>query len=139
MPCFDQYTVSGFSVASQFLNQLLARPKKLGKPIELKTIRGITLIGGPAGWRAMFPNEKNKLSAGCTEKTKGWASGLQKRTVLRPALFRSSAFLLCSPLAHPVVQPAGPSFCAARQPAENSSLSFSNTPLQPAGPPFSVI
>jgi len=46
----------------------------------------------------MFPNEKRKLSAGCTEdKTEGRAGGLhkkamrglQKRAALRTALFRS--------------------------------------------------
>jgi len=47
---------------------------------------------------------------------------------------------MCSPLAHPVAQPAGPPFCAAgRQPAEYSCFSFGNTALQSAGPPFSVI
>ena len=50
--------------------------------------------------------------------------------------------LMCSPLAHPAVQPTGPPFCAVRQSAENSCFSFGNTALQsarPAGPPFSVI
>jgi len=49
---------------------------------------------------------------------------------------------MCSPLGCPVVQPAGPPFCAARQPTENSYFSFGNMALQPAwpaGPPFSVI
>jgi len=49
--------------------------------------------------------------------------------------------LMCSPVASPVVQPAGP-LCAARQPADISCFSFGNTALQPArpaGPPFSVI
>jgi len=44
-----------------------------------------------------------------------------------------------NPPASPVVQPAGPLFSAARQPADNSCFSFGNTALQPAGPPFSVI
>jgi len=43
---------------------------------------GITLIGGPAGWRAVFPNEKRELSAGCTE---GRAGGLHKKAVRRAA------------------------------------------------------
>jgi len=50
--------------------------------------------------------------------------------------------LMYSPLACLIVQPAGPPFCAARQPAENSRFSFGNTALQPAqtvDPPFSVI
>jgi len=49
--------------------------------------------------------------------------------------------LMCSPLASPVVQPAGQPFCEARQPAENPCFSFGNMALQPAGPPlaFSVI
>jgi len=46
---------------------------------------------------------------------------------------------MCSPLACPVVQPAGPPFCAAPQATKNSWFSFGNTALQPAGPPFSVI
>jgi len=41
---------------------------------------------------------------------------------------------MCSPLAHPVVHPAGPPFCAARQPAENSCFSFGNKALQPTQP-----
>ena len=121
----------------------------------------ITLIGGPAGragWRAVFPNEKCKLSAGCTEDRRAgrWAAqtssgpagcgkgrgGLQKRAAFRPALFRSPAYcaahqpaLMCSPLARSAVQPAGPPFCAACQPTENSCFSFGNAPSSPPGLP----
>jgi len=80
--------------------------------------------------------------AGCEK----WRGGLQKRAALRPAHFGSPAScparrlaLICSPLARPVVQPAGPPFCAARQSAENSCFSFGNMALQPASPPFTVI
>ena len=41
-------------------------------------------------------------------------------------------FFPCWPLACPVVLPASPPFCAARQPAENSCFSFDNTALQPS-------
>jgi len=103
----------------------------------------------------MFPNEKRGPSAVCTADRraglraaeKGGAgcrkgqpsdplfSAVQLRPTVQPAL-------MCSPLARPVVKPAGPPFCAGRQPAENSCFSFGNTALQPArpaGPPFSVI
>ena len=78
---------------------------------------------GRAGWRAVFPNEKRELSAGCTE---GRAGGLHKKAVRQAAakagraaekgspsaaLFRSPAYcvahqpaLMCRPLARPVVQ-----------------------------------
>ena len=62
--------------------------------------RGASQKGGPAG---------------CGKRL----GGLQKRAVLRPALLRSPAYcaahqpaLMCRPLAHPVVQPAGQPFCA---------------------------
>jgi len=42
---------------------------------------------------------------------------------------------MCNPPASPVVQTAGPLFCAARQPVDNSCFSFGNTALQPARPP----
>jgi len=78
----------------------------------------------------VFPNEKRELSAGWRAAQKGGPAGcgkgrggLQKRVARRPAL-------ICSPLAHPVVQPAGPPFCAARQSAENSCFSFGNTALR---------
>jgi len=116
----------------------------------------------------LFPNGKGEFSAGwpaAAHKTevrtgglhkKGGPSGcgkgrggLQKKAALQPVLFLSPAScaarqtaLMCSPLAHPLVQPAGPPCCAARQPAENSCFSFGNTALQPArpaGPTFSVI
>jgi len=46
---------------------------------------------------------------------------------------------MCSPLARPVVQPASPPFCAARQPAENSCFSFGNTALPPARPAVRLV
>ena len=80
----------------------------------------ITLIGGPAvraGWRAVFPNEKCELSAGCTDDRRAGRrpalkgggpagcgkgrGGPQKRAALRPAS-------VCSPLARPSVQLASP-------------------------------
>jgi len=92
------------------------------------------------------------------QKTEGRAGGLLKRAVRRDAEkdrldrrkgkpsgppFSAAQFNLqpasmCSPLARPVVQPAGPS-CATRLPLENSCFSIGNMALQPAGPPFSVI
>jgi len=36
--------------------------------------------------------------------------------------------LMCSSLAHPVVQPASPPFCAARQSAENSCFVWPHSP-----------
>jgi len=38
------------------------------------------------------------------------------------------------PTGQSCVHPAGPLFCAARQPADNSCFSFGNTALQPARP-----
>ena len=40
--------------------------------------------------------------------------------------------LMCSPLARPVLQPAGPPLCAACQPVENSCFSFSNAACWPS-------
>jgi len=113
---------------------------------QKKKIKWITLIGGPAGragWRTVFPNEKRELSADwqAAQKTEGRASGLYKKAIRRagekgipPARPFPQPSVMCSPLARPVVQPAGPPFCAARQPAENSCFSFGNTALQPARP-----
>jgi len=38
----------------------------------------ITLIGGPAGWRAVFPNEKHEFSAGCTEDRRAGRKAAEK-------------------------------------------------------------
>jgi len=105
--------------------------------------------GGPGG--LCFQMEKVNFRWAVAHKTEGRAAqkrqsvGLQKR-VGRAAEKDSSPVrpfpqpsLMCSPLAHPVVQPAGPPFCAARQPAKNSCFLFGNTAPQPAGPRFSVI
>ena len=56
-------------------------------------IRGITLNGGPAGWRAVLPNEKHEFSAGwrAAQKggpagcTTGWASGLHIKAIWQAA------------------------------------------------------
>jgi len=97
----------------------------------------------------VFPNEKRELSAGCTE---GRACRLHKKVFQRAAekggtgcrkgQASSPSFsaaqltvqpaLMCSPLARPIVQPAGTPFSAARQPVENSCFSFGNTALQPS-------
>jgi len=53
---------------------------------------------------------------------KGQPSGSHVFVARRPAL-------MCSPLARPVVHPAGPPFCAARQTLKNSCFSFGNTAL----------
>jgi len=88
----------------------------------------ITLIGGLAGWRAVFPNKKREFRR-AAQKTEGRAGRLQNR-----------AFRQAFP------QPAGPPVCAAHwpallcslparpsvQPTENSCYSFGNTALQPA-------
>jgi len=89
----------------------------------------------------MFLNEKREFSTGCTEDRragckKGRSGGLRKKTG-RPAEKGSppahpflQPALMCSPLARPVVQPAGSPFCAACQPLENSCFSFGNTALR---------
>jgi len=90
----------------------------------------LTLIGGPAGWRAVFPNEKREFLAGCTEDErgaaqkggpagceKGQAGGLQKGS---PALS-----LIVN------AQPAGPPSCAAR----GNFMFFIWKHGPPAGPP----
>jgi len=90
------------------------------------------------------------------QKTEGRAGGLHKKSgglrkragwaaekgsppahlFTQPSLLCSrQPVLMCSPLACPVVQLAGPPFCAAHQPAENSCISFSNTAFQPARRP----
>jgi len=49
-------------------------------PFVALPLQGITLIGGPAGWRAVFPNEKRELSAGwrAALKIEGRDGGLQR-------------------------------------------------------------
>jgi len=71
----------------------------------------ITLIGGPAGWRAVFPNEKRYFRR-AAHMTEDRAGGLHERAVWWA--FPQPAFM-CSSLAHPVVQHAGLTFCATRQ------------------------
>jgi len=81
------------------------------------------------------------------QMTEGWASGLHKKVVrhvaekcgvgcrkgqpsglpFSAAQLNVQPALMCSPLARPVVQPASPPFCAARQPTENWCFSFGNT------------
>jgi len=88
---------------------------------------------------------KNVNFRRAAQKTEGRAGGLLKRAVRRDAEKDgpdcrkgkpsgqpfSAASLMCSPLARPVVQPAGPS-CAARLPPENSCFTIGNTALQPS-------
>jgi len=106
----------------------------------------MTLIAGPAGRRAVFPNEKRELSAGwqAAQKTEGrpagciksQSSGLRKRAgrAAEKARLFPLPSLMCRPPARLNVQPTGPPFCAAHQPVENSCFSFGNTALQPARP-----
>jgi len=97
----------------------------------------ITLIVGPAGWRAVFPNEKREVSADwrTAQKTEGRAGGLhkkvvrraaekgmlQKRAALQTALFRSPVY--CA--ARLNVQPTGPSCTAA---SRSALLSMCSSP-----------
>ena len=96
---------------------------------------------------------KNVNFRQAAQKTQGQASGLHKKSVWQAVEkdgvgcrkgqpsgppFSAAQLnvsgprlaLMCSPLAHPVVQPAGPLFCAARQPADISCFSFGNTALR---------
>jgi len=82
----------------------------------------------------VFPNEKRELSVGCTENRRVGRWAAEKGG---PA--EKGGLEMCRTLACPVVQPASPPFCAARQPVENSCVSFGNMALQPTGPLFSVI
>jgi len=79
-------------------------------------------LEGQPGWRAVFPNEKHKFRRPAQK-----GSPASFSTAHQPAF-------MCSSLARPVLQPAGPAFCAACQPVENSCYSFGNTALQPARP-----
>jgi len=84
--------------------------------------------GGPAGCTKKAVHQAaEKSGADCR---KGQPSGPS----FSAAQLNVQTALMCSPLAHHVVQPAGPPFCAARQPAENSCFSFGNSALQPARP-----
>jgi len=110
----------------------------------------ITLIGGPAGragWRAVFPNEKHELSAGCTKRRTG---GLRKTAGQAAKIGQPSGLpfstsqlavksaLMCSPLARPVVQLARPSVQLA-SPWKIHVFHWATRASSPPGPPFSVI
>ena len=94
-------------------------------------------IADNTNWRASEPcfQMKNMNFQQAAQKREGWAGGLRKIAVRaaekssRPARSFLQPSLMRSPLARPVVQPAGPPFCAARQPAENSCFLFGNTAL----------
>jgi len=54
-----------------------------GNKLTYRTVKKerITVIVGPAGrvgWRAVFPNEKRELSAGCTEDRRAGRRAVQK-------------------------------------------------------------
>jgi len=59
-------------------------------------------LAGRAVWKAVFPNKRHEFRR-VVHKTRGlgWTKG-------------QSGGLFRSPLARPFVQPAGPTFCAAR-------------------------
>ena len=95
---------------------------------------GIILIGGPMGWRAVFPNEKREFCR-AAHKIEGRAGGLHKRAVWR-------AF---PQPAHLYVQLTGPPCCATCWPGLLCSppkihvIHLETRPSSPPGPPFSVI
>jgi len=68
----------------------------------------VTLIGRPAGWRAVFPNEKRGFSAGwrAAQKTEGRAGKLHKRVVWWAAEKAWWAAEKGSPPAPPFLQPS---------------------------------
>jgi len=84
----------------------------------------VTLIGRPAGWRAVFPNEKRGFSAGwrAAQKTEGRAGKLHKRVVWWAAEKGMVGCRKRQPSCPPFsatklnVQPVGPPSCAVHWP-----------------------
>ena len=152
---FEQTLISHYILFSIMCRLRHRRDYVEDKAVLMRSI--ITWVAkDKTNWRAGGPcfQMKNVNFRRAAQKTEGRAGGLRKRTgqaaekskQLWPALFRSQVYyaarrpaLVYSPLARPVVQPAGPPFCAAGSPRKIQVFHLATRPSSPPGPPFSVI